>query len=408
MSWISELFNKKTNGVQVPINGDGPFFYPFGMGNTINWNTENFLKDFLEVPEVNAVITWKARAWSTMNLKVVSDVTGEDATSKDPIVRLIRQPNYFQSQKEFFMQTKIWQEIYGNEFLYINRPAAMAPNALFTLNPNCVDIEYGSEDVPFYMQSSLPSNIRYKATFGGGTKDITENVIHINNSNIDPDSGNWLDGVSPLQSLSEPIANIRASYEARNVIISNRGALGILSNGSVDGMGSILPMDPKEKEALQTALKGYGLSKNQHQFIVTNLNLKWQQMAVDSDKLQLHEENKAAFNTICDVLGVNYEIFANDNTFENKKAAERATYQNTIIPEAHEWCDALNRKLETNKKSWHIECSFDHLPIFAENLKDRAATLVQLTTALDKAFQSGIITSQDYKNELTKFKIGVL
>ena len=62
MSWISELFNKKTNGVQVPIYGDWPFFYPFGMVNTVNWNTENFLKDFLEVPEVNAIITWKARA----------------------------------------------------------------------------------------------------------------------------------------------------------------------------------------------------------------------------------------------------------------------------------------------------------------------------------------------------------
>ena len=155
MSWINNLFNIKTNGVQLPASYGDPFFYPLGLASSVNWANDNFLTDFLEVPEVNAVVTWKARAWSSMELKVISDVTGDAATSRDPLVRLLMQPNYFQSQKEFLMQTKIWQEIYGNEFLYINKPAAMGANALFTLNPAFVNIEYRNESIPFFMRSSL-------------------------------------------------------------------------------------------------------------------------------------------------------------------------------------------------------------------------------------------------------------
>lgn len=413
---VSRLYDAALNRNQTPIpvgeNGVGSFFYMLGSVGASIWGASGLMTDFVEVPELNAVIGWKARAFSNMKLEVVSKTTlkAVDVANNETLVKTIRNPNYFQSQKELLMQTKIWQEVYGNEYLFFDTPAARPNtyNGLFTLNPEYLTIEYGSETVPYYMVDKLPANIRYKMTWGGVERDVTDNVIHINNTNLSPDSGNWLKGHSNIDTLNACITNIRASYEARNVIISNRGALGILSNGSVDGMGSILPMDPKEKESLQTALKGYGLSKNQHQFIVTNLNLKWQQMAVDSDKLQLHKECEESFKTICNVYGVNYEIFANDNTYENKRAAERATYQNTIIPEAEEWVAALNRKLGTENKSWTIKCSFDHLPIFSENIKERAATLNLITTSLDKAYINNIITREEYRAELKKFKVGEL
>lgn len=413
---ISRIYEAVRNQEQLPIpvsqGGDnGAFFYSLGSVGASIWGASGLMLDYIEVPELNAVIGWKARAFSNMKLEVVSKTTlkSVDIRNNDPIVRVIRNPNYFQSQKELLMQTKIWQEVYGNEYLYFNSPAGTrAYNGLFTLNPQFMNIQYGTTTVPYYMIDKLPENIRYQMTWGGVEKDVTDKVLHINNTNLDPDSGNWLKGNSQIDSLTAAIENIRASYEARNVIISNRGALGILSNGSVDGMGSILPMDGKEKEQLDKALKGYGLTKNQHQFIITNLNLKWQQMAVDSDKLQLHKECEESFKTICNVYGVNYEIFANDNTYENKRAAERATYQNTIIPEAEEWVSALNRKLGTDEKSWIIQCSFDHLPIFAENIKERATTLNLITTALDKAFMNNVITREEYRAELKKFKVGEL
>ena len=407
MSWINELWNSKQTLPPAKVVDDA-FFYALGSVGAAIWGGSEHMADFLEVPELNAVISWKARAWSSMKLEVVYKQTDKEVSNSESLVRVLRQPNFFQSQKEFLMQTKIWQEVYGNEFIYKNTPAGMNTyKGLFTLNPSFVTIDYGTEQTPFYLASALPQNIRYKTSWSGKDEDITANVIHINSTNTNPQSGNWLIGGSSLTSLSAAIENIRASYEARNVIISNRGALGILSNGSVDGMGSTMPMNPKEKESVQNALKGYGLAKNQSQFILTNLNLKWQQMAVDADKLQLHEECNESFKTICHVLGVNYEIFDNGNTYENKRMAELATYQNTIIPEANEWVDALNRSFDTASKSWVIKCSFDHLPIFSENVKERAQSLVLLTNALSKAFTDGAITKEQYSNELSKFKVGI-
>jgi HK97 family phage portal protein len=204
------------------------------------------------------------------------------------------------------------------------------------------------------------------------------------------------------------VQNIRAAYEARNVLIENRGALGILTNNSTDGIGSTLPLDESEKKKVQDEWKKYGIQKNQFQAIITSLNLKWQQISTDANKLQLFEETKADQEQICDAYGVPFELFANQKgvTFDNKKQARREFYENTIIPEAEEWIDALNRYFETYNKSWEIKGSFDHLSVFQENQKERAQSITLLTNALSKAFADGALTLEEYKSELRKLRIG--
>jgi HK97 family phage portal protein len=414
MGFINKIIgrtNKKTIVSPTGISKDG-VFVPVSEINSLSWSTNEYgyLRDYLEVPEVNSIINIKARAFSNMKLEIVSKSTGMPVKNNEPLVKKLRQPNYFQSQKEFLMQTKLYQEIFGNEIIYFLTPTAFknSVKGMFTLPPLYVDIDELTS-ANFWLYSEFPENVKYYIDWAGRREYLDPNdIIHINNSKVDVTHNNVYWGDSALRSLSASISNIRAAYEARNVMIENRGALGILSNEGADAAGS-LPLDPEEKEKLQNEYKKYGITKNKHQLIITSLKLRYQQMAIDADKLRLFEEVKADTEQICDAFGVPFELLANQKgtTFENQKTAEKRFYTGTIIPEAVEWVDALNRHFETMDKSWEVMADYSHLEVFSENIKERAQTLNLLISGLSKAFLDGALSKEDYQKELAKLKIGL-
>lgn len=412
MSWVNKIFStNKDMPATVKTFGPGQFFYPIQTAGSIDWEDKQYLKHFLEVPEVAAVISKKAAAFANMRLDVVSKATGQPVPNSNPIAKRLRNPNYFQSQKEFLQQTKLFQEIFGNEIMYLFQPEGFTNriSGMFTLPPVFIEIDEPSSQDEFFLRSDYSEKVKYWINWGSGRVDLpNDKIIHVNNANIDLRSDDVFWGESKMKALSMPIANLRAAYEARNVLIENRGALGILSNNATDGIGSTLPLDQKEKEKVQSEWKKYGVQKNQMQAIITSMNLKWQQISIDADKLQLFEETKHDAEKICDAYNYPFELLANQKgvTFDNKKEARKELYENAIIPEAQEWVNALNRKFETEDKTWEIQGTFEHLHVFRENQKERAQTVTLLTNALSKAFQDGAISLQQYQQELLKMKIG--
>lgn len=246
-----------------------------------------------------------------------------------------------------------------------------------------------------------------------------DSIIHINRANVNGQmltigtvttevtqaDQSYLWGIPVMASHQANVRNLRAAYEARNVLIENRGALGILSNGSTDGVGSMLPIDPKLKKELQDEYRRYGMTKGQMQIIMTSLNLKWQQMAIDTDKLKLFDECEADTRALCLGYGVPYELIAAGQTYDNKLRAERQFYQNTIIPEAGEWCDAINRRVEIAGKSWEVSITYDHLPVFQDNVKERAQAMSLMAAAIEKLITNGVMTVEQAQVELQKFGI---
>jgi len=410
--WTKKTDKVNKDRVLTPLD-PSDVFMSLNAASSLAWDSDEakHLKNYLEIPEVNSIINIKARAFSSMRLEVVSKTTGQPVKNNEPLVKALRNPNFFQSQKEFLMQTKLFQEIFGNEIIYFLSPVGFKNNikGMFTLPPYMCDIDE-KERKPFWMNPAWPQNVKYFVNWDGQRIELhNDEIIHINNSNVNikPDNVFW--GQSPMVSLQGCISNIRAAYEARNVLIENRGALGILSNSGTDGIGASLPLDPKEKENVQKTWKnGYGLMKNKNQIIITSLPLKWQQMSIDADKLGLFEEVKLDTEKVCDVYGVPFELLANQKgtTFENQKQAEKRFYTNTVIPESDEWVAGLNRFFETMDKSWELKASFNHLDIFRDNEKDRAQSITVLINGLSKAYADGAITLDEYKAEMKKLNIG--
>ena len=392
-AWGNDIF------YGINFTGDAGFW----TGDKIAW-----LKDFSEVPEVMAAINWKARAFSNMQLRVESRKTGEILGGNNRVAKLIIKPNYFQSQKQFLYQTKLFHEIFGNEFIRGSRPIGMSYKSvygLFTLPYGNIKLKTPRGTV-FFNRSEMPE---VEIIYRNDSRDIPlvyADIIHLTENAANLGSEDFLLGRSQISGLQAPIKNLRASYEARNVLIENRGALGILTNAATDQSGSV-PMKTSEKEDLQKQFKKYGLSKKQYQFILTSLNLKWQQIAVDTDKLKLFEEATEDQIKILDAFGLTKDLFSSikSATFSNKLEAKKQAYQDTIIPESEIWIDALNRYFKTENESYHIVGTFGHLPVFQTDFKAHSTALRLYVMALSEAFEDAAINIEQYKRELAKYGI---
>lgn len=387
--------------------GSGVSYLPGELGNL------DRIRAYTEVPEVNAILNLRAKCSSNMRIIAVDD-KGNEVNVQDDLIDLLQKPNYFQSKEELFAQTSIFKDVLGNEYLYLQKPFGVKKfTGMFTLPSQNVKIESVNSEhnnTPFYLRSSFPEYLVYTYTDFNGSRYVVpkESLLHLNDNSVKnaTETDLYL-GVSRLDALKGPIANIRAAYEARNVLIENRGAIGILSNASKDGIGGVAPMNKQEREKVQAAFQGYGITKGKSPVIITNLALSWAQMAVDIDKLKLFDECLEDTIKICDSFGVPVEMLSmvRNTTFNNKASAQIQFYRDTIIPDANIRVAGINTKFKISDRGYTLIASFNHLPIFETEKKERAQTLTLTINALSKAFADGAIDLPLYKQEL--FKLGI-
>lgn len=387
---------------EVPEKMGASYFYPLTYADNI-FGGNQFLNDFLEVPEVNAILNIRARAMASGRMNVVSKETGKPAAANESLVRILRRPNWFQGQQEYWRQSSLWRDIFGNEYLYFLTPVGMANSfkGMFTLDPAAVKIKYKQDD-PYFMTAD---NEAVSYTYKLGSKEIPldkASLIHLNDNRVQ--RSKILEGTSKLKALQPAIANIRAAYEKRNIAL--RMPIGILTNAATDAMGSGVPMIGDEKDTVQNDLKRHGPVP-----ILTSLALNYESMNIDARKMGLFEETVEDTGRICDAYGVPYKILssAKAGTLNvgggELREAKKQMYEEGIIPDSDEKMNALNNYLQTEKRSWQVVTTFDHLPVFSENVKERAISFKQMVEALSKALADRVITIEQYQAELLKFGI---
>jgi len=402
--------------------GNSSSFIPGGSNGEIlrlssdSWNGIDYLNSFETIPEINGVISLKARAFSNMRVKAVDQDGNElDTPEVQKFLALLSNPNWFQEFQEFLIQTKTFREIFGNEYIYSQVPFGFNANLnrvkqIFTLPPNITRSIYSS-DIPFYLADDSVS-IKYLINSSGIEKELNPlQVIHLNDNRAfikSSNDKNLLNGESKMKALTVVINNIKMAYESRGVILKYRGADGAWVNKSKDAVGQSLPLKPEDKEELQRANNKYGTLRGQYQTIVTRQDLAWVQAGIKNPaNLGLFEEIQEDFYKICDSYGTPVDLFAakeRGSTFENQKQAEKGLYMRTIIPEANEWIGSLRKQFFPDGKVSLI-ADYNHLPILQEDLKARADAFGSAITALSKALSDDAITIEQYQDELDKYGI---
>jgi hypothetical protein len=412
---LSSVVTDFFNNLWRPKKDGSGWFYVFASSANA-FKEIDYLKAFEDIPEVNAVLSMKANLGSNGNYKVVNDKLEEQVN--DPINKLLKQPNWFQGQKEFLMETILFHDMFGNEYLFPLTPfgfnfSADRVKALYTLPPNLIESRY-LEKIPFFLFESKPAGVKYMyKDESGKEQEVPGLVIHLNDNRARVKSvadKNLLKGQSKLKALTPVINNMRSAYESRGVILKSRGANGAWTPGAnKDGMGTIMPLQEGDREEIRKEFAdNYGTLEGQSQVIVTKVPMQWVQAGVnDPGKLGLFEETKEGFNKLIDAYGLPPELFARKegSTYENQKQGEKGAYVRTVIPEGNERAFALNKEFFPDSKL-KIIADFSHLPVFQEDLKSKSEAINSKISYLSKLYQDQQITDQEYREELLEIGIG--
>ena len=394
------LFSRKKSFSETVIT---PTFIPVSLVNSIltsgTATDKKLLELYLSVPELQAILNYRALAFADMHVKA-QDKEGNE--KEIPQLGLFAKPNPLQGFKEFAIQYHVLKDIFGNGFIH---PVFFKPEnaeVMWNLPPvNAEVIPVDNAIIPFNTTDLSEIVKEYQFQYDGKTLHYPpEEIIHYNDNQVQFDDDKFLLGSSKLTPLVQACMNIKAAYESRGVLIEN-SALGILSNATSDSVTGTAPLDNKDKQDLQNDYAKYGLTKAKWQLILTNMSLNWQSMAVDKSKLKLFEEVDADFRTIANAYSFPPEILQTDSTYENKEKAIKQLYTGSIKPEADGWLQGFSNFMGLENITFVSD--FSHVPELQADLEKRSKAMNWASMSLAKAIESGFLTSEDATEEFKKY-----
>lgn len=373
-------------GVNYMIGQKGPVWIDTGKPNEL----------YNSITQLKQVIDRKALMFSNMELVLVRLETGERVEDKE-LERLIQNPNPLQSLNDFLRQFKTQEQVYGNQFMYRNKPSALGyAMALHNISPLYMQPDLSGKIFDQVVLSDIIKGYKYDDKNGGKKTYLTDEILWSRLNDLD----HPLIGRSPIQSLKYPLSNVDGAYKYLNVISHEKGAIGMLSNEGKDAMGA-MPLSDEEKTNIeQTYRNKYGISEEQARILITQSSLKWTPMSYPTKDLLLMEQIDANQLTIISAFGLDANIFPNKNsTYENVKHGMLVTYQDTIFPEADQFTQSFGKFIGV-KDGFRLEARYDHLAIMKENKLQGMAAIKQVVESLTQAVQSGFMSGQQAENIL--------
>ena len=402
---FSEIWRENLTG-SVP-------FYPLWYNQFLNRklpviiDTNNLALVVKSIPVLESVINRKALMLKNARFKMYKMDKNGNADLDQEIyghrtLKLLHTPNVLQKTTDFLAQWSWMRSVYANDLVYKNKPGIKSyPSSIWNL--------------PMGEMKIIPTGKLFQQN---KIEDIIEEYVHINNQypNASPKNYlpneimNYVDGVmdqyyfgtSKLLINKVIISNLQIAYNTRNVLLHDRGAMGILSSDSGDESGGI-PLGEDERQKVEKDFhRKYGLRDDQMSVLITNTNLKWQPMSFPTKELMIFEEVEDDFCQLCNLFGLQRSIFADATVSKGTdsiggdgkgKVEEgmKITYQTTLQQEIDEFCDGINRDMDFQHDIDRVVLvgSFDHLPcmqedqVDAENVKNvKAQADSTLSTAI--------------------------
>ena len=329
------LKTKTSTPVNVYMVDNAAIGKKFGTSATGNHKPIN---DFETIPDLFIITNFLSKRVARVPIKVVKQ-SGKLAPNSD-LLRLVKDPNYYQSWQELIRANYAYYNILGNSYLY-----GIEANGFGGRITSLFNLPAEKTVIDLAFDKSLPNWINevkgYVVSIGGTEYPLKpEAVLHNRNISLRYDSGAWVYGISKYIPGDKINNELRAIYDAKASIIEHRGALGIISNDSE------FP-DLEQTQIVKDRLKQqFGLSGDQDKFIVTTQKLSWQQMSLNVQELQLIENAKYSFEKLCQLSEFDPVIFTADgSTFANKTEAIKDLYKNVIKTDVDDLYDTLNEWL---------------------------------------------------------------
>ena len=346
---------------------------------------------YLTIPELRAVINKRAIMMSN-GKPVLCDKEGNIIESHW-VLDLINNPNPMQSWSDVMYSLAVNDGLFNNSFAYCPVRSFDIRNLMLPLPSNKIKIVGTGKFLNQLDKEGLIKNYQFYYDNNKHENIELKDMIYMNT----PDGINLINPENRINTLKYPLSNIMATYNKRNVILENMGAIGILSSKKSD-MGGALPISPEEKDEIR---KDW-VSRNKDKLVITESDVTWTPMSYPTKDLMLFEELNEDKQAIIDAYGLNKYVFSNptDSIMSNLEQGMRMAYQDTIIPEVTQMYDSLSQQLGLLKEGLYLKPDFSHVAVLQNDENKKAQTLNTKADAINKIVQSGVNLSEEEKRAI--------
>jgi hypothetical protein len=361
-------------------------------------DNEKYLHLSLTNPVLMTIIALRSKIYSQMQIQHI-DQRGE-VIENSPYVKLLRQPNYFQSQEDFLFQQMWFLSASGTDYARQFKPfkSSEIPTALFNLVPDEIDLNKSNE---------LDSFIYTKADFdkiGDRTIIYTMNGkrISIPLREIIPfydlanglQDNQFMQSYSRVKGIAKTLENINQNIKSKNINLQFSQKY-IASNKSEVGAGQIQDDDRK---AIYDKIDRKALS-------ITNKNFDVKHMVSDMKRLFLDEQFSADALTCLLAFDMNKDVLnffgTGGSTFENQEKGELRYLQNSIQTTANNTMNSFSSQWGLIEKGEKLVAKYDHLNIMQPVINEKIKSLTELQTMIKIGKENGTITDAE-AIEMTK------
>lgn len=317
---------------------------------------------------------------------------------------LLKHPNPIQSGRQFNKQVEITLKTFGFCPIYTFRALrSEVPVSMWIIPPELFHVEIDSN---IWKKAKLEDIVK-KAWIMWGNENIhleNDEYFIVSDANADISmSEQELSYNHVTDSLSRPINNWIAQMIARGTLIVDGGPKGVLCNNANGDIYGDSSLSPGEADRLNDKFKRkYGIVGKLFSILVTTANVKWVPITGNSEDLKLHQEDKECRNAICNALGINPNVLISDSTYDNQNGAKRDAYQDLVIPDSENYCEALTRAIVGNDEIV-IRLDYSHVSVLQEDKKNAASALSLVSNAIRNLYNDGIITLVESRREVANY-----
>lgn len=376
------------------------------------YSKSTLISIFHTLPEVYAPVYQIASRVAGGNYQLKRRSNDEVIYTNKSFNRIVDSPNPLQNFQELLLEAVAYALVTGENYTYLNMPDMLDKDyrniaAIWNLPADVVEVRK-KRILKFLSATTVGDLIEsYDVQIGSTSQKLAPEKVLCTRITSLYANDLKMQGASPLLAVRKNIDNLLAVYEARNVIYTKRGALGMLVSKVSDAGGNVALTPSEKKEVLEDLQNKYGLEQGKSPYAVTSYPMDWIRIAMSIDELKPFEETAADAEAIYAAYRVPRELMPNQegSTYENQIQAQRSFYQDVIIPMAKSICTSYGTFMGLTEAGLYLDVSFDHIEALQENKKEKAAVDWQNNETYRSRFMNGICTLNEWRVAIGSEKV---
>jgi hypothetical protein len=396
------LFGRELFNFRVERNRLGEFSYSFVNGDEFS-DDGKYLDLYLKNPVLSTIVNLRADIYSQMKIRHFKN---DKEVENSPYVKLLSQPNYFQSKEDFFYQQMVFLSVSGTDLIYqIKAFKNDIPKSIYNLIPSEIDFKdvnkiskfittkqdfnaFGEQKIIYTLDDQ---EYKIKVSELIPTYDLANGLV----------KNSFMSSPSRVKAIAKLLNNIERNLHSKGINL-DMSAKYLAKNESNGNEAQI--QDADRNSIINSIAKNSLVITNQ-----ANVDIK--HLVSDMKRLYLDEQFADDANKCLLAFGMNKHILnyltkdsGLGNSGELITQSMISYIQNSIQNTADNTMNSLSSQwglLDNNEK---LVASYDHLPVMQSIVIDKIANFKTMQEVIKLAIENGTMTNDEAKKMSDEFK----